>query len=192
MIPGKPGIFYFYPMRYIITHLLLLLTLCSARNAAAQSSASFPKSWEGDWKGELRWYKTGSTEPQTVNMELRIHPGDSINTWSWQIIYGSASEDNRPYRLIMKDSAGIHWVIDELNGIVLDQYWVGSKFSGSFTVMKSTIVNSYWMEGDQLFIEFLSLGAKPLTTTGYGTEESPSVDSYRVTGYQKAILKRSK
>lgn len=192
MIPGKPGIFYFYPMRYIITHLLLLLTLCSARNAAAQSSASFPKSWEGDWKGELRWYKTGSTEPQTVNMELRIHPGDSINTWSWQIIYGSASEDNRPYRLIMRDSAGIHWVIDELNGIVLDQYWVGNKFSGSFTVMKSTIVNSYWMEGEQLFIEFLSLGAKPLTTTGYGTEESPSVDSYRVTGYQKAILKRSK
>lgn len=178
-------------MRYFLINTLLFLVLCSARPAAAQTTP-FPKSWEGDWKGELSWYKTGSSAPQKVKMELRIHPADSVNSWSWQIIYGSASEDNRPYRLIMKDSAGIHWVIDELNGIVLDQYWVGNKFSGAFTVMNSTIINTYWMEGDELFIEFFSLGAKPLTTTGYGTEDSPSVDSYRVAGYQKAILKRSK
>jgi hypothetical protein len=59
-------------------------------------------------------------------MELRIHPADSINTWTWQIIYGSESEDNRPYNLIKKDTSGIHWVIDEKDGIILDQYWVGN------------------------------------------------------------------
>lgn len=151
---------------------------------------SFPKEWEGNWKGELQWYKTGKNEPQKVNMELRIHPADSINTWTWQIIYGSESEDNRPYNLIMKDTSGIHWVIDEKDGIILDQYWVGNKFCGAFTVQNSTIINSYWMEKNKLLVEFYNVSAKPIATTGKGTEDSPKVDSYKIGSYQKATLTR--
>lgn len=150
----------------------------------------FPDTWAGNWKGELNWYRTGKPEPQKVNMELRIHKTDSINTWSWQIIYGSEATDNRPYKLILKDSAGIHWAIDENNGIVLDQYWVANKFTGAFTVMNSTIINNYWLDGDQLIIEFYNISAKPVATTGHGTDESPKVDSYKVSSYQKAVLKR--
>ena len=123
-------------------------------------------------------------------MELRIHPADSAGTWNWQIIYGSEAEDNRPYKLVRKDTAGIHWVIDENNGIILDQYWVADKFSGAFTVLNSTIVNSYWMENNKLMVEFYHVSAKPIATTGKGTDESPHVDSYRVGGYQKAVLTR--
>ena len=68
-------------------------------------------------------------------MELRIQPSDSAHRFSWQIIYGNANEDNRPYTLIAKDSSKGHWVIDEHNGIVLDQYWIAGKFCGAFTVM---------------------------------------------------------
>jgi hypothetical protein len=83
-------------------------------------------------------------------------------------------------------------VIDELNGIVLDQYWVGNKFCGAFTVMGNTIVNNYWMENDKLMIEFYSIEANPIATTGKGTEESPSVESYSIRSYQKAVLHRTK
>jgi hypothetical protein len=151
----------------------------------------FPQTWEGNWKGELLWYKTGKADPQKVNMELKIHPADSASTWTWQIIYGSATEDNRPYKLIAKDTTGTHWVIDENNGIVLDQYWVANKFCGMFTVQSSTIVNSYWMENGKLIVEFYSIAAKPVATTGHDTDESPSVDSYKVGSYQKAILQRT-
>jgi hypothetical protein len=171
-------------MRSIIMTGLLLFSF----SAIAQND--FPKNWEGNWKGELTWYKTGTKEPQKVSMELKIHPGDSANTWSWQMVYGAAGEDSRPYKLIRKDSAGIHWVIDELNGIVLDQYWVGNRFSGAFTVMGNTIINSYWIEEGKLMIEFFSMAAKPIATTGNGTEQSPNVDSYRLGSYQKAVLKR--
>ncbi len=170
-----------------ITIAFLLISGTSLQTAAQQT---FPASWAGHWKGELNWFRTGSPEPQKVNMELKIKKGDSANTWTWQIIYGAESTDNRPYTLIAKDSAGIHWVIDEHNGIVLDQYWVAGKFSGAFTVMNSTIINNYWLEGDQLKVEFYSISAKPVATTGQGNEESPKVDSYRVNSYQKAILKR--
>jgi hypothetical protein len=123
-------------------------------------------------------------------MELRIHPADSVRKYTWQIIYGATAEDNRPYILIAKDSTGTHWVIDEKNGIVLDQYWVGGKFCGAFTVMNNTIVNNYWMEDNKLMIEFFSMGAKPVTASGNGTEESPVVDSYKIGSYQKAVLSR--
>ncbi len=168
--------------------ILIVTALFTAHCGISQSS--FPQDWSGNWKGELLWYKTGQSQPQQVPMELHIHRGDSAGTWSWQLIYGAASEDNRPYTLMAKDNSGIHWAIDENNGIVLDQYWVANKLSGAFTVMNSTIINNYWMEDDALVAEFYSLGAQPVSVSGKGTEESPSVSSYRVSGYQKAVLKR--
>jgi hypothetical protein len=155
-------------------------------------SKTFPQSWEGNWKGELLWYKTGNDTPRKVNMELRIHKTEKADTWTWQMIYGSETEDNRPYLLRRKDSTGIHWVTDEKNGIVLDQYWVGNKFAGAFTVMGSTIVNNYWIEKGKLVAEFYSISSKPVATTGKGNDESPFVDSYGVRSYQKAVLTRNK
>ncbi|MBK6937067.1 MAG: hypothetical protein IPH18_09435 [Chitinophagaceae bacterium] len=171
-------------MRY---RFLFILLFVYATTAAQQKG--FPESWEGNWKGKLLWYKTGVVTPQTVNMELRIHKADSAG-WTWQIIYGTETEDNRPYILLPKDTAGVHWVIDEKNGIVLDQFWAGNKFCGAFTVKNSTIVNNYWLEKGKLQVEFFTLGAKPLATTGLNTDESPFVQSYRIGGYQKAVLTR--
>ena len=169
--------------------IIIIAAILFSASAVAQSR-SFPKDWEGNWKGELQWYRTGKDEPQKVNMELRIQPADLPNTWTWQIIYGSVMDDNRPYQLIAKDTTGIHWVIDENNGIVLDQYWVANKFCGAFTVQNSTIMNSYWMEENKLIVEFYSISAKPVATTGKGTEDSPHVDSYKIGSYQKAVLSR--
>jgi hypothetical protein len=188
-LPVTAGFFYFYP-NIIMKALLLLLVLGFFIHTANGQSASFPEKWVGNWKGELQWFKTGKPEPQKVMMELRIQPADSVRKYTWQILYGSATQDNRPYTLLAKDTSGIHWVIDENNGIVLDQYWVAGKFCGAFTVMNNTIVNNYWMEDDKLMVEFFSISAKAVTTTGNGTEESPKVDSYKIGSYQKAVLTR--
>lgn len=150
----------------------------------------FPESWTGHWKGELQWFRTGKPEPQKVNMELHIQKGDSAGTYTWQIIYGSVTEDNRPYILKAVDTAAGHWQIDEMNGIILDQYRVGDRFSGAFTVQGNTIVNSYHLSGDKLVVEFYTITAKPIAVTGNGTEESPKVDSYRVGGFQQAVLSK--
>jgi len=151
-------------------------------------AGSFPKDWVGSWKGELEWFKTGKPEPQKVMMTLKITAADSTGNYGWQLVYGAAGEDNRPYLFKAKDPAKGHWVIDELNGIVLDQFWVGNKLCGAFTVAGNTIVNNYWMENGKLLVEFFSIAVKPIATTGNGTEQSPNVDSYRVGSYQKAIL----
>lgn len=170
---------------------ILGLSLGSMTLLQAQSVSEFPKTWLGHWEGELSWY-AGSNAPKKVKMQLKIQPADTVGHYTWQLIYGDQAEDNRPYILKPIDASKGHWVIDERNGIVLDQFLIGQVFSGAFTVMGSTIVNNYQLEKDRLLVEFYSLPAKPIRQSGEGTQESPTVDSYAVRSYQKAILKRKK
>ena len=157
----------------------------------ASAQTSFPHSFLGSWEGTLYWYQTGKALPEKVKMQLIIKPADSANTFTWQIIYGDKGQDNRPYVLKAVDTTKGHWQIDERNGIILDQCFLGNRFTGAFTVQTSTIVNSYWREGNNLIAEFYSITAKPVAITGEGTGDSPKVDSYATKSYQKAVMKRS-
>jgi hypothetical protein len=152
------------------------------------SSQSFPQNFIGHWKGELLWYQSPGKEPKKMNMELHVLPTDSSHKFSWQMIYGSPTQDNRPYTLIAKDTANGHWMVDENNGIVLDQYWIAGRLSGMFTVQSSTIINNYWIQDGKVHVEFYNVVAKPIATTGKGDKEIPFVDSYQVRSYQKAVL----
>jgi hypothetical protein len=150
----------------------------------------FPQDFIGHWEGTLNWYRPGNKEPQQVKMQLIIKAADSANTFHWQIVYGDKGQDNRPYLLKPVDTAKGHWQIDERNGIILDQYFVGGRFTSTFTVQSTTIVSSCWREGDKLVVEFFGLTAKAINTTGLGTEESPQVASYGTKSYQRAVMGR--
>lgn len=170
---------------------LSLAFFLSVVSLNAQEQLKFPDAFTGHWYGKLNWYSGGDSTPRVVDMELHIQPSkDSINQYTWHIIYGKPSEDSRPYLLKAVDTAKGHWVIDEVNGIRLDQYWKGGKFAGAFTVAGNTIVNSYWIENGELHIEFFSYPVKAITTSGNGTEASPKVDSYYIRSYQQAILRK--
>jgi hypothetical protein len=170
---------------------IYLLAIFSSFVITAAAQPAFPQSWVGNWKGELLWYKGNAAVPQKIKMELDIQTADSSNRWTWRLAYGSPSLDSRPYTLVPKDTATGHWVIDEHNGILLDQYWIAGKLCGSFTVQNNTITNSYYMDGDKLVVEFYSMSAKPVAVSGQATETSPAVDSYKMNSYQKAVLYRT-
>jgi hypothetical protein len=40
--------------------ILIIVAVLSSVSMVAQSK-SFPKEWEGNWKGELQWFKTGKS-----------------------------------------------------------------------------------------------------------------------------------
>ena len=166
---------------------LLLLFICTI-TVFQLNAQSFPEHFVGHWEGELLWYQSGKSTPKPVRMQHIIRPADSTGQFTWQLIYGEGKEDVRPYLLKPKDTAKGHWVIDELNGIVLDQFYTGNRFTGAFSVQNVTIVNSYWREGNDLVAEFYSFTSKPIVRSGSGTEESPYVDSYANRAYQRAVL----
>ena len=172
-------------MKYIFSVLFFSIALYS-------QAQQFPDNFIGHWEGELQWYSTGKSESQKVNMQLIVSATDSSHQYNWQLIYGKKNQDNRPYVLKRIDSAKMHWVIDERNGILLDHYWIGDCFVGSFTVQNSTITNNFRREGDHMIIEFYGIGINPVSISGGKSEDVPEVRSYAVRTYQRAVLKKKK
>jgi hypothetical protein len=119
---------------------------------------------------------------------LRIKPTDTANQYTWQIIYGDAGKDNRPYILKPIDTAKGHWVVDEMDGIMLDSYVHGNSLHGAFTVQGNTIVDNYVIENGKMRVEFFSIKLWDKKQSGKGTEETPFVDSYKISSYQTGVL----
>ena len=163
----------------------------TATRANAKCDEVFPKCFIGNWKGKLQWMIAGKPT-QTFTMQLRIQSTDAANQFTWQIIYGDDNKDNRPYILKPLDTAKGYWIIDENNGIVLDSYVHGNTVHGAFTVQGNTIVDNYTIENGKMKVEFFSIKLGDKKQSGKGTEESPFVDSYRISSYQIGVLTRVK
>jgi hypothetical protein len=178
-------------VRILFRAVLLLFSFYCNNGASSQTAkqVGFPKSFTGHWKGTLMWSSNGRPQQQT-EMQLIIRSADTPGHYTWQIIYGKDEKDNRPYLLKPADKSGTHWVVDERNGILLDGFWIGNRFTGAFAVGGNTILDAYWIENNKLHAEFFSYRQQALNTTGKGTEESPLVESYRMNSYQKAVLSK--
>jgi hypothetical protein len=170
---------------------LFVLFIILTHFAIAQNKTTFLQSFIGNWKGKLQWMVAGKPT-QTFTMQLRIKPTDTANQYTWQIIYGDASKDNRPYILKPVDTAKGHWIIDENDGIILDSYVHGNAIHGAFTVQGNTIVDNYVIENGKMRIEFFSIKLDDKKQSGKGTKETPFVDSYKISSYQTGVLARVK
>ncbi|MGB8190769.1 MAG: hypothetical protein WCF67_02565 [Chitinophagaceae bacterium] len=171
----------------------LLFLFCTTQlhaQSRKKPSNNFPESFIGNWKGEIKWHKIAKDTPQIIKMQLRVQPADSVGHYTWHLIYGEGNKDDRPYILKPVDIKKGHWIVDERNGILIDQYYIGNRFFGAFTVQSKTIISQFWREGNKLVVEFYAATAKPVSTTGLNTEDSPIVNSYGVDAYQRAELIR--
>ncbi len=146
---------------------LLLLCCCFlfCEKAIAQPEAVEIQNFCGHWRGELFWNRPGKPT-QKFSMQLKISKTDTAGHYTWQIIYGDSSKDIRSYTLRALNAEAGHWVIDEKNGIILDNYLAGNCLSGSFTVMSNTIVNNYCLENGKLSVEFVSMKLNDKKTAG--------------------------
>jgi hypothetical protein len=166
---------------------VLCLLCSSAIYGQSVESRIFP--WLGHWQGDLVWQMSADSS-QVVPMHLRIQPLDSANCYTWNLVYGEDQKDNRGYVLRPIDASKGHWQVDEGNGIVIDHYLFGTSFISSFDVMGSTVVDEFELDGDMMHVRFYSFATEPATRSGLGTEESPTVQSFRAQSVQKVKLKR--
>ncbi|MBC7937057.1 MAG: hypothetical protein H7Y86_17040 [Rhizobacter sp.] len=166
-----------------------IVLLCLLAFATGLCYAQFPQNFIGEWKGKLQWIVTGKPL-QEFAMRLRIAASDSLNRYIWHISYGDSNKDTRPYMLSLVDREKNHWVIEEGNGINLDNYVAGNCLQGSFTVMNNTIVNNYCIEDGKMRVEFFTIKLADKKTSGNGTKDSPLVDNYRMAGYQHGLLEK--
>ena len=177
--------------RRALLGMLLVMVLNLPALAQVQPAPEFPRDFSGHWKGVLMWYPADKPV-QSVDMQLIIQPLDTPGRYSWRMVYGKPGEDERPYTLQPVDSAKGHWVVDEHNGILLDGFWRGNRFTSVFSVQGTVITEVMWLENDALQVEFISHGEAPVRESGGNGPEIPKARSFQLRGYQRAMLYRNK
>jgi hypothetical protein len=174
-------------MKNILVCLLFVSSFSFAQKVKVEKP--FPANFVGKWQGKLKWYSNGKYK-MDFTMRLNILPTDTVGKYTWQIIYGEDKKDNRPYFLQAVDTAKGHWIVDENDGVKIDTYVSANTASSAFTVMNSTIMDSYTVDGNTMAVEFFTILLKESNTNGQGTTENPKVESYKIASMQKGVLKK--
>ena len=156
----------------------------------AQALPVFPDDWLGVWEGELRLGKHDDTTVRKFAMTLQIQETDTAGTWDWIITYGEGEQaDVREYSLVAKDSSYTHFVIDEHNSIILDQYRIGNRMYSRFSVDSTDLTVIYRLEGDVLESEMWS-GKTTGTRTGENIPEEEG--SFSIFTYPLKVVQLSR
>ncbi|MFN3315648.1 MAG: hypothetical protein ACK40K_02465 [Raineya sp.] len=167
--------------------LLIFFFVFAFGKTFAQNSQAISK-WFGIWKGTLQIY-TPEGKKQEIPMELHILPTDTAGRYTWKIVYDKSP---RNYTLIAKDVSKGLYVIDENNGIVLENQLFDNTFFSCFEVMDNLLACSYRLENKQLVFEIFSMNKKKSQKTGNIPEkEIPEVIDYPSQVMQRAVLKNT-
>ncbi|MGE3726459.1 MAG: hypothetical protein AB7I41_12955 [Candidatus Sericytochromatia bacterium] len=156
----------------------------------SRSNFRFPEDWKGFWQGSCT--NTGPGGQQTyapVQMNLTILPQKS-NHWQWKIEYISNEKQVRDYLLKPVDASQGHWLIDENNGILLDNFSIhGGLILEAFSVGKTLIHGRHQrLEGNLLKVELSSYHLQGDRKSG---AEPYPVSSLKLLSLQDCNLKRS-
>lgn len=162
--------------------------LLNANSTRAQFR--FPEDWQGVWRGNCS--NTGPGGKQTyapVQMNLTIQPQNN-QRWQWKIEYISGEKQVRDYLLKPVDAAKGHWLIDENNGILLDNFSInGGLILEAFTVGQTLIHGRHQrLDGNLLKVELSSYNLQGDRKSG---AEPYPVSSLTLLSLQDCDLKRS-
>lgn len=177
-------------MKYLIFLLLFPISL------ASQKIADFPADFLGVWMGDLAIF-TPQGQAQSVPMQLHILPIND-STYTYTIIYGEDVEKGKRDYLLRKGKEGPHhWIVDEQDGILLDNFYLGGVLHGPFSVNGTLLFSRLSLEGKKLAYA-ISSGSETAyrnSRASAGQDEeatSYEVAAFEVRNFQKASLKRKK
>ena len=160
-------------------YIFLTLLLCSTQLRA--QADDFPRSWEGHWTGELQQLPAGTGH--SIPVSLAIQPLDSVR-WTWTLHYEAPGQEPRRYELV-KSTAG--WNIDEQNGVLLPQQFIGRRMACSFSVEDTWLLCYYWLEKEALHMEIHAVAQQDDTGK---KNKTPGVRTHFVSSLQQATLYR--
>lgn len=169
--------------------LLLVFILCFPITVCAQTEEKviFPDDYFGIYKGTLSI--TSSRGPSTYPMEFHLLPSDTIGKYIYTIVYGEGDmRQERKYTLVTKDAAMGEFVVDENNGIVLDDKVVGNRMYSLFEVQGTILTTFITFEKDHMIFEIATAQRENSNISTAKNEGQTEVISYPVTTVQRAVL----
>ena len=184
-------------MTFCLSLILLLAPFFSipplayARGTDTQMQPNqLPAEWLGDWAGTL--VIPNAKTPQEVPMELHIHPLKNEPGYQWQIVYGAGDKKNvRNYKLIPQSDKPGSFVMDEVNGVLLDCRLMGNVMFSQFKVGDVLLTSREELRDGKLFTEIITSRFGSPRVTGDKGKES-EVHSYPLQSIQHATLTKQK
>jgi hypothetical protein len=169
---------------------LLILIAIGGLSARAQGDkqASFPDAYLGVYKGTLHINSPRGTNE--LPMEFHLLPTKMEGEYYYTLVYGAgADRQERKYRLVEKDREKGLYVVDEDNGIVLDDKVVGNRMYSLFEVMGNLLTTFITFNEDHMVFEIVVSNRKEVNIT-HATADSTEVSSYPISTVQRAVLQK--
>ena len=161
---------------------LLLITLfLDAVEIKAQQM--FPDKCVGNWEGTMYIFQKGTLR-DSVHVKFTVERKEH-NKWSWKTEYLSEKFPmTKDYQLILDDSTGFRFKVDEGEGIALYDYLFENKLYSVFETHEIMLTSTYELtkEGDLVF-EVTS--GKPMIG-----QSSDEIKNYTVQSLQRVVLHR--
>lgn len=169
--------------------LLLFLLLLNGLWVQAQETLQFPDDFLGIYKGSLQIYTEKGK--QHIPMEFHLTETDSIGAYNYILVYGEGEKrQERNYTLIEKDKEKGLYIVDENNGIVLDDKVIDNKMYALFEVGENLLTTFITFEKDHMVFEIVFAPKDRKNVTYAEGEDKTKVISYPITTVQRAVLQK--
>jgi hypothetical protein len=170
-----------------LTLFLIVLLAGMTSEAQPKETAVFPQAFFGIYKGTLQI--EGESGSSTYPMEFHLLPTDSSRVYRYTLIYGEGeSRQVRDYSLLEINKDKGMYVVDEQNGILLDDKVVGNRMYSLFEVQGTLLTTFITFETDHMIFEIVAARGENKKTSGGQTDSIPRVISYPISTVQRAIL----
>lgn len=174
---------------------LILVLLMSISSLLAQSN--FPSEWIGKYEGEML-LNSANRPSSIVKVELDVHEVEKDSSWTYTMQYHSEQfgEMTKDYRIVrVKKGDSVNYVLDELNGIVMELTYMNNCFYGNYEVM-SMIYSTTLRKVDSetiVFELFAGSMSQPKITYADNEEGKDPIEakSYKPMIAQSVVLRRT-
>ena len=163
--------------------LTLILLLNLLFSGLLYSQTEFAEKCMGTWKGVLYIYNNGNLV-DSADSKLIVKEDTIDNSWLWRTEYTSPKYNIvKDYKLIYKEKN--HFVTDENNGIILNNYLYGNKLYSIFSVKENILTATYELINGNLIFE-VTFGKK------MDKEMHEDVYSYSTPTLQRVVYSKEK
>jgi hypothetical protein len=136
------------------------------------------------WRGDIE-VLAGGKVTHRAQMELRIAPIAGSAAKSWTQTYGG--QPPRHYEIRPADASAGRFILDEKNGVLLEEQLVGDTLHSAFQVGDVLLTSRLQKRGDELVVEIATFAA---ATRNNVAAAKPTAVALPFRSIQHGVLRR--
>jgi hypothetical protein len=177
---------YFDGSFILVLVILLASFAASAADTVIAAEPPLPDVWNAVWSGEIKVIADGEIRHAST-MELRVASIAGRPAKTWSIHY--SGQPSRNYEITPATGGKGRFIVDEKNGLLLDEQLVGDTLYSAFSVGNVLLNSRFERRGDEMHVE---IATYELASTNAATVSNAQATAYPFRSIQVGILRRQK